>query len=78
MIGRAAYRITLQGLLDPSWADELGNMQISHVRHPGESPTTTLTGEVRDQAALGGILSLVYSLGYPVISVSYLGGGPEQ
>jgi hypothetical protein len=73
--GRATYRITLQGLLDPSWADELGNMRIRHTRRAGESPVTTLTGDVADQAALSGVLNLVYSLGYPLISVTCLGSG---
>ena len=71
---RAAYRITLQGLLDASWANELGdNMTIEHTRRAGTPPTTTISGEVVDQAALSGVLNLVYSLGYPLISVDYLG-----
>ena len=36
---------------------------------------TIITGEVLDQAALAGILGFVYNLGYPLISVSYLGEG---
>jgi len=71
--GRATYRITLQGLLDLSWADELGNMRIRHTRQAGKAPITTLTGEVTDQAALTGLLNFVYNLGFPLISVTYLG-----
>jgi len=71
---RAAYRITLQGLLDASWADELGeNITIEHIRRADAAPTTIIQGEVADQAALSGVLNLVYSLGYPLISVDYLG-----
>jgi hypothetical protein len=73
--GRAPYCIMLQGVLDSSWADELGGMTIEHTREPGEPPMTAMTGEVVDQAALVGILNLVYNLGYPLISVSYLGEG---
>jgi hypothetical protein len=72
---RAPYCIVLQGLLDPSWADELGGMRVEHTRPAGEPPMTTIIGEVLDQAALAGILNLVYNLGYPLISVSYLGEG---
>jgi hypothetical protein len=70
---RASYCIVLQGLLDPSWADELGDMRIEHTHVEGRPSMTTITGEVRDQAALSGLLNLVYDLGYPVISVTYLG-----
>jgi len=70
---RATYRITIGGLLDATWSAELGNMHIEHTRRAGERPTTTLTGEVIDQAALAGILNLVYSLGYPLVSVDYIG-----
>jgi hypothetical protein len=70
--GRATYRITLQGLLDLSWADELGNLRVRHTYKTGKAPVTTLTGEVADQAALSGVLNLVYSLGFPLISVTYL------
>lgn len=69
---RATYRIALEGLLDPGWADELGDMQILHARPAGKQPTTTLTGLVPDQAALNGLLNLVYNLGYPLISVGLL------
>jgi hypothetical protein len=69
----AAYCITLQGLLDPSWSDELGYMRIEHTQRSGEPPITMITGEVADQAALSGVLNLVYNLGYPLISVTYLG-----
>jgi hypothetical protein len=69
----AFYRITLQGLLDPSWAYELGHLRVQHRIQGANPPTTTITGEVADQAALAGVLSLVYSLGYPLISVTYLG-----
>jgi hypothetical protein len=69
---RATYCIRLQGVLDPSWSEELGYMRIEHAQRSGEPPITTITGEVADQAALSGVLNLVYNLGYPLISVTYL------
>jgi hypothetical protein len=69
----ATYCIRFQGLLNPSWAFEFGHMRIEHTRNAGEPPVTTMTGRVVDQAALAGILNLVYDLGYPLLSVKYLG-----
>jgi hypothetical protein len=66
----AVYRIELQGALDRSWQDFLGEMEIQ-VR-PGDSGpgVTTLTGLVADQAALSGILNFVCDLGMPLLSVT--------
>ena len=88
---RAFYRIQLQGQLDPSWADALGGMQIEHQAHQHGDPsrpsagrrvperlTTVLSGELPDQAALAGVLSLVYTLGLPLISVEWLEQDEEE
>lgn len=71
----ALYTIQVQGVLDPNWADSLGGMQILNYNAEGRSdmPVTTLIGDVIDQAALAGILSTVYMLGMPLLSVTYLG-----
>lgn len=69
----ASYRVTFQGLLDQTWSHELGSsMQIEHSRC-SDHAITTITGEVVDQAALIGMVNLIYDLGYPLISVTYLG-----
>jgi len=48
------------------------------VESEGDGPSvTTLTGLV-NQAALHGLLRRLYSLGLPLISVNYVGGGPED
>jgi hypothetical protein len=70
---QASYRIRLVGLLDPSLAREFGDIRIRHTR-PAQKPSmTTIVGQVRDQAALSGLLNLAYNLGYPLVSVTYLG-----
>ncbi len=71
----AVYSIQIQGILDESWTKRLNGMQItstvsSSAAHAG---VTTLIGEVADQAALSSILSTVYGLCYPLLSVAYLG-----
>ena len=68
----AIYRIELQGTLDRSWRDFLGGMEIQVRRGDAGQAVTTLTGRVVDQAALAGVLSLVYDLGLVLLSVTCL------
>ena len=68
----AAYQIRVPGHLDESWADWVEGMAIEVERDGGGTPVTTLTGVV-DQAALQGLLRRLYSLGLPLISVTWLG-----
>ena len=63
------YVITAQGELEPAWSDRLGGMTIT-VHHRLDGPVTILTGELVDQAALQGVLTLLYDLGLPVLAVT--------
>jgi hypothetical protein len=67
----AVYEIRLQGKLDRSWATEVG-MAIDNAVYADRGTVTTLVGELRDQAALFGVLNRIYGLGYPLLSVMYL------
>jgi hypothetical protein len=58
--------IRVKGLIDESWSKWLENLSITHSKN-GE---TILTGLIRDQAALYGVLEKVYSLGIRLLSVS--------
>ena len=69
----ATYCIELQGALEHGWQDSLGDMRIQVRRAKSGRAVTTLTGRVTDQAALAGILGLVYDLGMPLLSVECLG-----
>ncbi len=69
----AVYRIELQGAVEQHWVEDLGGMEIQCTSREGEPAVTTLTGELADQAALAGLLNLVYNLGFPLISVTLLG-----
>jgi len=70
------YRIRVGGLLSTSLADRLGAMAIS-VRHASsQQPISLLTGEVIDQAALMGVLSTLYDMGFPLLKVERLGSPP--
>ncbi|MFC1766774.1 hypothetical protein ACFL6U_32455 [Planctomycetota bacterium] len=70
----AKYRIQVRGDLDPRWSDRLGGMSISVEHQSGQRAVTTLTGSLRDQAALSGVLNTLHELHLPVISVSCLDG----
>jgi hypothetical protein len=69
--GPATYAIWVEGALSPEWADRLGGLHIREVR-AGNHPLTELVGDVTDQAALAGVLSTLYDLGLPIVSVDRL------
>jgi hypothetical protein len=49
------------------------------IRQPTSQPAvTTLTGEVRDQAALLGVLNALYDMGCPLLKVERLGALPTN
>jgi hypothetical protein len=65
----AIYQIKIQGRIDPSMSDVLEGMLISSVIEEDLPPITILDGELRDQAALAGVLNTIYELHLPVLSV---------
>lgn len=67
------YRIRVLGKLGASWSDRLGDLVISTEHTSNQPPVTTLTGEVRDQAALLGVLNTLYDIGCPLLKVERLG-----
>jgi hypothetical protein len=66
MPAQQLYRIRVEGVLDPIWSEWLGGMTVSH--EPGS--VTTLSGSVRDQAELFGLLIKVRDMGLTLISVN--------
>ena len=65
----ASYRIEVQGCLNEDWSCRLGGMRITTGRRGDTSYVTTLTGRVRDQAELIGVLNSCYELHLPLLSV---------
>lgn len=63
------YQIRVPGELAESWSDWVTGMKTAVEREDEGPPVTTLTGTF-DQAALQGLLSRLYSLGLPLISVN--------
>lgn len=66
----ALYRIRIRGHLDPigwsAWFDDLAIAQE-------EDGTTTLSGQLVDQAELFGVLARLRDLGATLLGVEYLG-----
>ena len=73
----ASYSIRVKGILDESYFDRLGDMLIRVINREYQNPETTLTGRVRDQAQLMGILNSLYELHLPLLSVSIITKGNE-
>ena len=68
----ANYRIRVQGHLDDSWADRLGDMVITKAFTANGQPMTILVGHLADQAALSGVLNALYGLHMSLLSVENL------
>jgi hypothetical protein len=73
----ATYRLRVKGHLDSSWSDRLGGLTITTSSQDDGPTVTTLCGELLDQAALAGILSALYNLHMPLLSVEYVGDAQD-
>jgi hypothetical protein len=74
----AIYKIIVQGRLDHSWAEWFGGMTILVQKEEGNQVCTTLTGPVRDQAELHGLLVRIRDLCLPLLQVQFLHPGPSR
>ncbi len=64
------YQISVKGLLGQEWSDWFDGLDI--VPRPGGE--TLLTGPVRDQSALYGLLNKLRDLGLPLLSLRRVEG----
>jgi len=69
----AIYSIRVAGYLDSSWSDRLCGLDIRPSSQEDGRVVTVLAGPVIDQAALAGVLSTLYNLHLPLLSVQCLG-----
>ncbi len=66
------YVIKVRGKLDAQWADWFNGMTVACEESDETVVFTTLTGAVRDQSALRGILARIWDLGLTLYSVTRL------
>jgi hypothetical protein len=64
----AIYQIRVKGVLDEEWSNWFDGLTVTW-----QDDETLLTGPVRDQAALHGLLARVRDLGLPLLSVKRIG-----
>jgi len=74
----AVYRIRVKGHIDDSLSDQLGGMIITRAFSSNKEPITILVGQLRDQAALSGILSEIYEMHLPLLTVESISPGKED
>ena len=67
------YQIRVQGHLDSRWSAWFSGLTLTEE----EDGETTLSGLVRDQAALHGVLAKVRDLGLRLIAVSRIASGSQ-
>lgn len=73
------YRIEVFGYVQPERWERFGSMDVTpYNRDNAGDAVTALQGILRDQAELSGILNSLHELHFPLLSVTYLGGVPEE
>ena len=70
---KAIYQIRIRGYLRPEWSEWFDGMTITHE----SNGDTILSGSVRDQAALHGLLTRVRDLGLTLVSVNQVQPAPK-
>ncbi len=64
------YKIKVIGMLDHSWSEWLGGIQLSSEDQADGSALTTLTVDAADQPTLFGILDRIRDLNICLVSVT--------
>jgi hypothetical protein len=73
----ATYQIRVMGRVSPDWSDLLAGMSVFQSIGEDNRLVTTLEGELRDQAALAGVMNTLYELHLLVLSVLCQSRRPE-
>jgi hypothetical protein len=73
----AGYQIRVLGRVPTSWSDRLEGMTVTVDSAGADLAISTLEGELSDQASLMGVLSTLYGLHLPVLSLECLDVAPE-
>ena len=78
MSGPAIYRIRVRGHLEADLSDRLEGMRIETLTRGDGKGESVLEGRLMDQAALTGVLNMLYELHMPVMAVDCLAGLDEE
>lgn len=68
----ADYEIIVQGTLDIGWSQRMSDMTITITGGGGQTPKTTLRGNLVDQSALLGVLNTLHDLQYDILLVKHI------
>jgi hypothetical protein len=76
--GGWAYRITVQGRLDPDWSDWYGGLRFETAEAGDGTALTVLCGRVVDQPALRGLLNRLWDLNLTLVAVQRMPGAADE
>jgi len=76
--GPATYRVVIQGTVSEDWHRRLGGMEVTTSTPGSDEPRTILQGQIRDQAALHGLLETLYALHLPILEVIMIDRGADS
>ena len=71
-IGAAVYCIKVRGIIDERFVGYFGDMAISTEEKAKDQITGILTGKIRDQSELLGVLNALHNLHLPIVSLQAL------
>ena len=74
----AVYCIKVQGAIDERYAGYFGDMVISNEKKAGDRISGMLTGSLKDQSELMGVLNALHNLHLPIVSIQTLDKKSEQ
>jgi hypothetical protein len=60
------HEVRVQGIMDARWSAWFGGLRINA---DADGETTTISGPIRDQAALHGLLGKIRDLGLPLLEI---------
>jgi hypothetical protein len=76
--GPSVYRIRVAGRLTDELSGRVAHLTLDVVAPEGEAPVSIVQAELPDQAALAGVLEMLYELHVPILSVELVAGPTSQ
>ena len=68
----AIYRISVRGSLSRGWRNSFQDLNQTEEQLPDGNLNTVIVGRLADQAALSGLLTSLYDLHLPLVSIECL------